>query len=153
MAKVKGGVGKKFETLVFNELKTLQQLEKFFIHRFVDSHDAGHYVSPQPADFLLATARAGTVYLEVKSSEVYTTLSDAPFAMLRAQQFGKLRFLERAEQPIYCLFLSDVTKSVELWDLHNYLEPLSEKNHLDRSALVMVDTVENLGAMLKEVFL
>ena len=152
MGKAKGGVGKKFENFVYNELKNLQRTDSFFVHRFVDSHDAGRFVSPQPSDFLLATKTVGTVYLEVKSSEIYTSLADAPIAMLRSQQIGKLTLINRAKQPIYCLFYSEVLDKVELWNLNDSIKTIAHSNHLDCRDRVMVGDIENISIMLKKAF-
>lgn len=151
MAKAKGGVGKQFEKLVYTELQKLQMECGLFVHRFVDSHDAGRFVSPQPSDFLLATKRFGTVYLEVKSSTVHLTLSDAK-DLFRPQQIGKLSLLDRAGQPVYALFFSEPMGTVELWCLNGELDLLAVSGVVSAKCFVDVYAVGNMAALIKKSF-
>lgn len=145
--------GKDFERFIFCELKELQKTCPLFVHRFVDSHEAGRFVSPQPSDFLISTKSLGTAFVEVKSSAIYITLANSPRTMISPQQIGKLMMIDRAHQPIYCIFFSHGEDEIEIWKLNGALNSIVDSNHLDVRYKVGKTTLEGFKEFVKRVLL
>lgn len=140
-------VGKKFEQYIFAELKTLQQKKPIYYHRLTDSHSSGKFVSPQPCDLLLATAGIGTLYIELKTSEVFSSLMDSPRQAFRPTQLGKFKLLSRAGQTVMCIFYSTVTERIEVWDITMSIDILAD-NKLKKDSIIARFPPENFAKFI-----
>ena len=100
--------GKIVEKFVWDQLRALMDEYPLFVHRFVDSHDAGRFVSPQPSDLYFFSDWTGSMMVEVKSSQVAGSLRDDVKSLFSPQQIGKMKLLERAGQTILCIFYSEI---------------------------------------------
>lgn len=107
--------GKWFEGKVSDVLKKMMAHEPIYFHRLVDTHSAGRYVQPQPCDFLIASDKVDTIYLELKASTVHDSAKELGADILRPTQIGKAKLIHRAGQAHLTLFYGVETNVLELW--------------------------------------
>lgn len=145
-------LGKRFEKDVQDELTELQSRERLRFLRLYDTHSAGGFLPPQPADFLVA-CDPKVALLECKASEKYESLRQCLSSHVDTAQAAQARlWVTRTNHPAYFLFYSFQAGMLEVWPGLTVAMCRAEGKPLPPETRLKLFPAHKLQELLKELF-
>lgn len=150
VAKKKNKIGDDFQNDVQAALQGLVAKKVCMPVRLYDTKAArGKFLPPQPGDFIVASQLGGHL-LEVKASEVHSSLRQCLAAMLEPHQAAAARIWAMMGQPSWVLFYSQPEFRLELYqgkvagECYASKQPLPKEGEEGGPLVVRRDTLTDL---------